>query len=379
MFAIPSLDDMVTRMRNAFRANLPGSDAWAWPNNVNPSAKAIGGGLWELFGFADSIQQAKFALTAVRSDLDAHGAEVGLGRKPASGATGTVVIAAADSIAVAFGAVLQRSDGTQYTVTTPASLTGAGTLNVQVAATTAGLATNAISGTPLAIISGLTDVNGDAAASAAVGTAGLIGGADVEIDGPKYTTDLGTYRGRILFKKRNPPQGGAPSDYVLWASEIPGVTRVFVERLWAGGSTVRVSFMMDDTYANGIPQTADVAAVANFIAQVRPSGAIVTVIAPAAVPVNVTVNGLMPNTPATQSAVAAELAAAFRRLSSVAGNDSGDGGMPFLATAASFALSWIETAVGNAAGVSRGTVTLPAADVALTPPQIATLGTVTFT
>jgi hypothetical protein len=76
--------------------------------------------------------------------------------------------------------------------------------------------------------------------------------------------------------------------------------------------------------------------------------------------------------------VAQELAAAFRRLSAVAGNDSGVGGMPFLAVPFSFAQIWIEQAIANATGVSRATLSSPGGDVALAAGQIATLGTVSF-
>ena len=64
MFQIPSLNDLLGRARASFRAALPGSDAWLWPNNVNPTAKVVAGATSELFGFADYVQRQKFALTA---------------------------------------------------------------------------------------------------------------------------------------------------------------------------------------------------------------------------------------------------------------------------------------------------------------------------
>jgi len=69
-------------------------------------------------------------------------------------------------------------------------------------------------------------VTGDAATTAtfAVDSNGLMGG----LDGEPYTTDLANFRGRILFRKRNPPFGGSPADYVQWCTNVIGVTRVFV-------------------------------------------------------------------------------------------------------------------------------------------------------
>jgi uncharacterized phage protein gp47/JayE len=376
MFAIPTLDDLTARARSAFRAYLPGSDAWVWPNNVGPSAKVIAGMTHEVFGFADAIAQDKFAGTAQGEGLDRHGAEIGLAREPAAAAEGNVILTTSDGVTVAAGALFQRSDGVQYTATAPASSASAGTLNVPVAATTTGSSTDAIADTPLAILSGLADPNGDA--TAAVDSNGLTGGADVEQDGPPWTSDLSFFRGRILFRKRNPPQGGAPSDYVLWASGVPGVTRVFVERLWAGNGSVRIFPLMDDTYSNGIPQSGDINRIANYIGALAPAGAAFTVQAPSPIVVNPTISGLSPSNTVIQSAVAQELAAAFRRLSAVAGNDSGVGGMPFLAVPFSFARIWIEQAIANATGVSRATLSSPGGDVALAAGQIATLGTVSF-
>src|SRR4051812_49207067 len=102
MFAIPTLDALTDRARKAFRANLPGSDAWLWPNNVNLLSKVLAGLTFELFGFADDIQRQKFAVTATGDGLEAHGAEVGLGRKPARQAAGTVVITSTNGIRIAF-------------------------------------------------------------------------------------------------------------------------------------------------------------------------------------------------------------------------------------------------------------------------------------
>jgi uncharacterized phage protein gp47/JayE len=363
MFAIPTLGQLVTRARNAFRANLPGSDAWLWPNNINPTAKVIGGMTSELFGFADDIQRQKFAITADGPNLDLHGAEIGLSRFEPQPSAGNVAIVVADAYNVAFGAVFQRSDGVQSSATAPVSIATAGTLTVPAQSVDTGSTTVTIAGTVLAIVSGTTDVNGDAAATAAAATGGLIGGSDEEQDGAYFNPPPGTFRYRILFKKRNPPMGGAASDYVIWAQEANAkVTRVFVERLWAGFGTVRVSILMDNLYANGIPQPADIAQIAAFISTVQPGGAVV---APTAVQINITVQGLTPSNPAAQSAVEAELAAAFLRLAAVAGNDTYNPAMPYLAVPISFAQQWLQQAVDNATGVMSGTVVSPSADTTL--------------
>ncbi len=370
MFAIPSLRDLVERSRQAFRINLPGSDAWVWPNNINPTAKVMGGLTHEVFGFADYIQRQKFALTADTENLDLHGEEFGLARSPAAPATGWVDIVVTSAAALAAGAILRRVDGVEYIATAGGSTTGAGTMHVAVLAATDGKETIGLPGAPLQIISGLTGA-GAGTALASIAGEGINGGVDVEDDE--------SFRARILFRKRNPPHGGTAADYVMWASQMAGVSRVYVERLWAGPGTVRVFPMLDDLYIDGIPQPADVDRIYEHIETLRPAGAIVSIAAALAVPVNVVIKGLSPNTTTVQEAVLTELRSAFRRYSRVCGNDRAIGSMPYLASPTSFSRSWIWQAVANASGEDRHQIVTPAADIPLISAQIATLGTVTFT
>lgn len=378
-FPIPTLANLVSRSRSAFRSYLPGSDAWMWPNNLYAAGKVIGGSAFEIFGFADYIQKQKFAITADGENLDLHGAEFGLARRPASPAAGNVVITAADALAVEPGAQFARTDGVVIIAQQAATLNGADALTVAVEAATGGLNTSTAANAPLSILSGVSGP-GAAAATVAVDSNGLTGGLDIEPDGEPYTTDLATYRGRILFRKRNPPFGGNPADYVQWCTNVTGVTRVFVERNWNGPGTVRVFPIMDDLFAatGGVPGAADIERVTEYLAGVQPSDALVSVQAPAPIVVNLTVQGLNPNTAPVQNAVRAEQAAAFRRLSRVAGGDTYFPTMPYLAYPTSYALQWLWGALNDAIGEQRAALLAPSADVALQPGQFPVLGTITF-
>src|SRR5262245_10392245 len=137
MFAIPSLGDLVMRARTAFRVNLPGSDAWIWPNNINPTAKVIAGMNHEVFGFADYIQRQKFALTADLENLLLHGEELGITLKPAAPARGFVDITVAAAATLdAATALFTRGDGAQYVALVGGSIGGAGVMTVEVVAVT---------------------------------------------------------------------------------------------------------------------------------------------------------------------------------------------------------------------------------------------------
>lgn len=377
MFQLPTLKDLVERSRQSFRANLKGSDAWVWPNNIYASAKVIGGGIFELFGFASYIEKGIFAHRAPDIDsLARHGVEYNIPQKPAAPAAGNIVFTAVDDVTVLTNAVLRRADGVEYLVAAGGVRTSSGDLVVPGVASRNGVDTNAEGGTPLEIISGVTSTS-STPVTAALDSDGMTLGADVE--------SMESWRARILFRKRNPIMGGAAADYVTWAGEVPGVTflqdrpTVYVERLWAGNGTVRVFPLMFDLYENGIPNATDIARVREYISERQPAGANVTVAAPNPITVNVTVQGLEPSTTEVQEAVIAELKDAFRRLSRPAGIDSQFGSMPYLASAFTFSTSWIWQAVANATGEQRHKITAPVADIALLPGQMAVLGTVTFT
>lgn len=372
MFSLPTLTDLMERARQSFRSNLAGSDAWVWPNNIYASAKVIAGMTYEIFGFASYISRQKFAITAPDIEsLRLHGEEFGIPQNPATPAIGQVAIASSGVLTVAAGALFRRTDGVEFVAASGGALLSAGTLTLPVSAIADGKASNTIAGTPLQIVSGVTGN-----ATAGVSGGGIVLGADLE--------DIESYRARILFRKRNPPHGGSAADYVAWAGEVSGVSfyadrpAVYVNRTWAGPGTVRVLPLMFDLYENGIPQGQDIERVRQHIETLRPAGAIVTVSAPVAVPVDITISGLAPNTTAVREAVKAELRETFRRISRVAGTDIEIANMPYLATPFAFSRSWIWQAVANASGEDRHSLTSPSADIALTPGQIATLGTITF-
>jgi uncharacterized phage protein gp47/JayE len=360
---LPDLLACVQLARAAFRAYLPGANAWAWPNNVAPSAKVIGAAQWQGYQHLDYAARQAFALFAEGKNLDIQGNMLNLPRKLAAASAGNVLITVSGAAAMAAGGQIQRADNTLYTATGPASTASAGVLTVPVLGP-AGLAYNTAENTPMTIVSGLTGV-GATGATAAVDSSGLTGGLDIEPDGEPETRDLSTYRGRILFRKANPPQGGAPADYVQWAGEVTGVTRVFVERRWAGAGTVRVFPIFDQLFAStgGIADGAHIALVADLIAPLAPAGANVAFAAPVAQPVSVAISNLSPSTAAAQAAVLAEIADAFQMYGRVSGSDAAVASMPYLASPFSMLADWIEGAVRDAPGVIGADVSV--ADTAI--------------
>ncbi|UNJ22060.1 baseplate protein [Microcystis phage vB_MweS-yong2] len=365
----PTLQEVVTDAVRGLNAAMPGADAALARNNLNPVAKILAGGLHAVHNFAAWAADQRFVLTCDAEQLDRHGAEMkpAVPRKQASAASGLVTMTTAVAATLATGAILTRSDGTAYRVDVGASLAGAGSADVMVTATAPGGASNCAADTAMTAASGLTG----AATTFAVAAQGVGGGADVEDDE--------AYRTRLLLAKAYPEHGGAPPDWLRYALSCAGVTRAFIDPLGAGRGTVVVYPLFDLTRPNGIGLESDRIAVETRLREIGPGAGWGFVKLPVARVVPVTIHGLAPDTPDVRSAIAAEIAAAFARQSRVAGLSQSHVSMPFLATPAVMARSWIWQAVANAAGEERHAVASPAADVVLLPGEIAVPGALSFT
>ncbi len=355
-FQIPDLKAVVQRARNAFRAEMPGTDAWVWPNNIYVTAKVIGGAVWEVFGRLKWMDRQRFAMTADGYELERHGLDYGISRKASSFAQGNAIfIADTYPLTIPVGTKITRqSDGAIFTTTKSKDI-GRYTLDavVPVIADVSGRAGNTTYGTPmLSTLDGIVSV--------AVDDYGIGQGADVETDDQ--------LRVRILARKRYPPHGGAEYDYEAWALEMPGVTRVFVRGNAYGRGTVGVWFLMDDTYPAGIPLSADVLAVQAHIDDLRPVTASVIVQAPIADCIDVVIQGLSNDTQAVRESVGAELQALFRNMAKP--------GLP----GASFTLyqSWLWQAIGNATGEKHHKLVSPADDLVFATGVMPCLKSVTF-
>lgn len=356
-FDVPTVQALVSRTAAAFRANLKGSDAALWPNNVSVSAKVIAGAVWESFSFLSYISRQILVHTAEAQWLERHAYDYGMARLPATFARGSVDLSGTNGTLVPAGLTLQRADGVRYTTESGGTIAG-GVLTVSAVCTVAGKTGNCSPGVQMALIAAVAGLGTDHEVSAA----GIGGGADTESDE--------SLRARVLFRKRMPPRGGAVHDYVAWARDVNGVTRVFVDpvTMTNGRSTVGVWFLMDDSYVNGVPQSSDVAAVAAYIDAVRPAGARVEVAAPSPVAINITISGLSPDTAAVRSAVYAELMDLFKREARVSTSVS----------PASVYRSKIWEAVSRATGEDYHAISVPSADTTLGIGQFAVLGAVTF-
>jgi uncharacterized phage protein gp47/JayE len=346
---------------------LPGVDGLLQRAVLRVLAYAMAGLAYLHYAYQDWISRQAVPWTATDEWLSAWGALKGVLQKDATAASGQLTFSGTVGTDIPPGTSISRSDGVAYTSTADAVIGSGGTATVSITATVAGSAGNASSGTTFVLASPILGV-------LATGTAAgpITGGADQE------TT--AAFRSRVLQAWANPPQGGAASDYLEWALAVPGVTRAWVSPVADGAGTVVVYFMMDQAEAahggfpqgtNGVassetrdvPATGDQLAVANYIYPLRPVTALVYAVAPAAQPLNFTINNLSPNTTAIQQGISAALADMLVALGSPGGT---------------LYPSDIEGAIASVPGIGHFTLASPSAPVTASTGALYTLGTITY-
>lgn len=276
-------------------------------------AWAMAGLAYSVYGYADWIARMGVPFTAEDEFLLAWAALVGIYPKPATSASGQAQFTGNPGLLIPNNTPLRRQDGTPYVTTADGTLDGTGAATVPMIATVAGAYTDCDAGTPIAIETPIAGIN-----SGGLTVGATTGGADAEAQDALRT--------RMLLRYRAPPQGGAATDYVEWALQVPGCTRVWCDPLAMGVGTVTVYPMFDDTEAanGGFPQgtdgvsqyesrpatgvaTGDQGAVADYIYPLQPVTALVYVVAPLPYAINVTLLGLDPDSADIRAAISAAI------------------------------------------------------------------------
>jgi uncharacterized phage protein gp47/JayE len=310
-FARPTLTQLRnTAIQDITTSGVPGLTGLLRNSVLRVLAWTIAGLCYSVYGYADWIARMGVPFTAEDEFLYAWAALIGIYPKPAASASGHAAFTGNPGVAILAKTALMRIDGVPYETTADGVTDGAGNVTVPIAATVTGAITNAEPDTPINIAHPITGIN-----SGGLTVGPLVGGADIESNDELRT--------RMLEKYRAPPQGGAASDYVQWASEVPGVTRAWCLPMGMGPGTVTVYTMWDHAGHGGFPQGADgVAAeeqrkapkasgdqqiVADHIFPVQPVTALVYSCGPIPYPVDVILSQLVPNSIEIQAEITASL------------------------------------------------------------------------
>lgn len=346
-FSRATRSELIEQARADFASRLPGADSRVRRNVIDVLIKTQATAIDSLYEALASYARF-FPDPDNRESIERWAALKGLTRKSAVAASGAATIGGTNGATVLAGAVLIRADGARYLSSDDATIVD-GMAAMPIVAEQPGADGEMVTGQPLTFVSPVAGIN----AVALVAAPGLAGALDEESD-----ADLSS---RVYETLRNPPAGGKASDYVAWAKRVAGVTRAWVTENWDGLGTVRVLFVLDGR-DDIIPLTADIAAVSAAIASERPVCADVTVAAPSAAPLDLTIAA----TPATD-AVKAAIEASLRDLIA---REAEPGG--------TLLISHIREAISTAAGETDHVLSAPTANVVAAADEITTLGSITW-
>jgi len=349
-FSTPSLKSIIDRMDSDAEGRLPGTQPRLRYSLLGVVIRSTAGAIFGLYGLIGKLVDYILPDTCTGWILDRWAAIfLTVGRKVATAATGSIDFTGTNGVDIPAGTTVQRADGIEFTTDSLATI-AAGVASVAITASNADAISNTVTAVTLTLTAPIAGINSDAIVDAN----GITGGADIESDD--------SLRARLLNVLRNPPQGGNENDYIVWAREVSGVTRAWSYPLEGGAGNIVVRFMMDDSYADGIPQAGDVTSVDNHLTPLIPSGAVLTVTAPVAVALDFTIS-VTQNTAEVKAAVQAELEDMILR-------DSQPGG--------TILLSHINEAISQATGETDHTLTVPAANVGHAANDIAVMGVITW-
>lgn len=205
------------------------------------------------FGFAGPDQPSHF--------LDLRTSELGVTRRPSVKAVGKLRFQGDDGTIIPSRTMVSTAEETPvYFLTTEAGTITGGYVEVSAEAKEGGKHGNVAANRITLLTGNLTGI------VKVTNDSGFVNGADIESD----ESLLERYYDRV----RRPATSGNIWHYRQWALEIPGVGDVKVFPVWKGNGTVKLSLLSDDKRA---PSDTIVCQVYQYIKELRPIGADVTV------------------------------------------------------------------------------------------------------
>lgn len=347
-FQRPTLAENINMIRNDLFSRLDVNDSMRRMDE-DVRAKVYAAALHTVYGYIDYLAKNMLPDLCDEAWLYRHGGMKKCPRKQAQAAFGYMRWDGVNNdIRVTAGSVIQRDDLVQYTAIADAVSAG-GIMRLPIRCSVPGSIGNLDDGSSLVLV---TPVQGLPSAGLADT---VIGGFDIE--------DLETWRARVIERYYFTPQGGADHDYVIWAKEVPGITRAWTYRHWMGTGTVGVMVASDDL-VNPIPDNQTITAVkAHVVPKAPVSGSDLYVFAPIAHPVNFNIR-LKPDTQETRAAVTKELRAFLQR-----------DGVP----EGVLELSRIHEAISIATGEHSHQLIAPSADEPIAKNELAVLGAISWT
>jgi uncharacterized phage protein gp47/JayE len=255
-------------------------------------ATAQAGVLHLLYRFGAWAYNQIFTSTMDESSLALRGQELGIIRKAATKWIGSVTVSGSGAT-IPVDTLFQK-DGIAFRSTDELIFTTTGTLLLE--SVESGDKNNLSIGDVITIVSPIVGVDSNAIVYAVTQSA-----EDQE--------NFEDYRNRILIRQQGLPQGGAIADFVLWATEVPGIAEAIVERTTPGNLAVYPLTDNPDPI-NRIPEASKLTEIETYMTDpvrcpIRVSA--ITVNAPTELEFDVDISNLLPNNTSMQNTIEAAI------------------------------------------------------------------------
>ncbi len=278
-------------------------------------------------------------------------------RRAAAPAVGRVVVRGAGGIEIPQGTLFNRNDSVQFAVVEGVITDSSGSTTLRVCATQPGAAGNTDNGAMLRFANPIAGIENTATVTY------LSGGSDIE--------SLPELRRRVIESRNLGGQVGKLADWIRWAKEVPGITRVWPAPKLSGLGTVTM-YVVRDHDSNIFPDAAELSEVQKHLEHSALPNGEIHVVSPLPKPVNFKIK-ITPDTPEVRAAVKAELSRVLdANASPVAYDAAGDLELP--ARGHTIPRSHLTQAISNAAGEYDHQLLLPAGDITPAVGELVSLG-----
>jgi uncharacterized phage protein gp47/JayE len=206
----PTLTALRTQaMQDITASDLPNADGFLRRAVLRVLAWVQAGLAYLHYGYLDWISRQSTPSTSTGEYLEGWAAlaPTPVLREAPTFASGPATWSGTVTTPLPSGTVCSRDDGVQFATAADAVVGGGGTVTVTVIALVAGSNGNTDSGAPLTLA---VTIDGIGSAGSASGP--IVGGADLELDGPM--------RSRMEESYGAPPHGGNTADYQTWALQV---------------------------------------------------------------------------------------------------------------------------------------------------------------
>jgi uncharacterized phage protein gp47/JayE len=298
-FEIPSPDQIAARIAAELEAQIAGADATSSTSVLAALARSMALATYPVHLFGQWLADQVLPDVADEDWLERHASLWGVPRRPATVATGRVALSGLPGVVLPAGALLSLS-GLVYQTLADVTLSAGGTGTVAVAAVETGPAGTQPPGARMTLAVPVTGLDPAVTVSDDGDGGGMTGGMAAEA--------VSLWRDRLIDRIQAPPHGGAASDYILWARQVPGVTQVAVYPEQFGPGTVGVCFAVSGS--SPVASADQISQVRDHIDLHRPVTARVSVYAVTPVPLDITVE-VRPDSAEVRADVANAIAAWF--------------------------------------------------------------------